>query len=48
MVLGQKQAPARYDEETADEDNTRGNFTPDFNGPRDINPMPAKHEGRTQ
>jgi hypothetical protein len=40
MVLGQKSAPARYDEETADEDNTRGNFTPDFNS-RDINPMPA-------
>jgi len=30
MVLGQKSAPARYDEETADEDNNRGSFTPEF------------------
>ena len=39
MVLGQKQAPARYDEETADEDNNRGSYTPDFNS-RDIKPVP--------
>ena len=39
MVLGQKQAPARYDEETADEDNDRGSYTPDFNS-RDIKPVP--------
>ena len=39
MVLGQKQAPARYDEETADEDNSRGSYTPDFNS-RDIKPVP--------
>ena len=39
MVLGQKQAPARYDEETADEDNSRGSYTPDFNS-RDIKPIP--------
>ena len=30
MVLGQKQAPARYDEETADEESDRGSFTPNF------------------
>jgi len=40
MVLGQKQAPARrFDEETADEDNDRGSYTPDFNS-RDIKPVP--------
>jgi len=39
MVLGQKQAPARYDEETVDEDNSRGSYTPDFNS-RDIKPVP--------
>jgi len=30
MVLGQKSAPARYDEETDNEDNSRGNFAPDW------------------
>ena len=30
MVLGQKQAPARYDEETNDEDNDRGSYAPNF------------------
>ena len=30
MVLGQKQAPARYDEELEDESEGRGSFTPDF------------------
>ena len=39
MVLGQKSAPARYDEETSNEDNDRGSYTPDFNS-RDINPVP--------
>ena len=39
MVLGQKQAPARYDEETANEDSDRGSYTPDFNS-RDIKPVP--------
>ena len=40
MVLGQKQAPSRrFDEETTDEDNDRGSYTPDFNS-RDIKPVP--------
>ena len=39
MVLGQKSAPPRYDEETDNEDNDRGSFTPDFNS-RDVNPVP--------
>ena len=30
MVLGQKQTPARYDEELDDESEGRGSFTPDF------------------
>ena len=30
MVLGQKQAPARYDEELDDESEGRGSFTPEF------------------
>ena len=30
--------PPRYDEETNNEDNDRGSFTPDFNS-RDINPV---------
>ena len=30
MVLGQKSAPARYDEETDNEDNSRGSFAPDW------------------
>ena len=30
MVLGQKSAPARYDEETDNEDSSRGNFAPDW------------------
>ena len=30
MVLGQKSTSVRYDEETADEDNNRGSFTPEF------------------
>jgi hypothetical protein len=39
MVLGQKSAPARYDEETADEDNDRGSFAPNFSS-RESNPIP--------
>jgi len=31
MVLGKRSAPARLDEETVDEDNDRGSYTPDFN-----------------
>jgi hypothetical protein len=31
MVLGAKPAPRRYDEETANEDNDRGSYSPDFN-----------------
>ena len=38
MVLGQKSAP-RYDEETADEDNDRGSFAPNFSS-RESNPIP--------
>ena len=34
MVLGQKSAPARLDEETADEDNDRGSFAPEFKSRR--------------
>ena len=30
MVLGAKSAPRRYDEETDNEDNSRGNFAPDW------------------
>ena len=30
MVLGQKRAPVRYDEELEDESEGRGSFTPDF------------------
>jgi len=30
MVLGQKSSRPRYDEETNDEDNDRGSYTPDF------------------
>ena len=53
MVLGQKSAPRRYDEETADEEGDRGSFTPnfesskppaaDFNAP-DITPISSKDE----
>tara|TARA_Y100000004_G_scaffold5457_1_gene6434 strand:- start:115 stop:594 length:480 start_codon:yes stop_codon:yes gene_type:complete len=39
MVLGQKSAPRRFDEETADEDNDRGSFTPDF---KSKEPTPAR------
>ena len=40
MVLGKKQpSRARYDEETADEDNERGSYTPDFSS-RGSNPVP--------
>ena len=39
MVLGQKSAPARFDEEVADEDNDRGSFTPDF---KSKEPTPAR------
>ena len=38
MVLGQRSAPQRYDEETANEDNDRGSYTPDFQSRR---PEPA-------
>jgi hypothetical protein len=31
MVLGAKPAARRYDEETANEDNDRGSYSPDFN-----------------
>ena len=31
MVLGAKPAPRRYDEETSNEDNDRGSYSPDFN-----------------
>ena len=40
MVLGQKQAPARYDEETADEDSDRGSYTPDFSSRQESKPIP--------
>ena len=30
MVLGQRSAPQRYDEETSNEDNDRGSYTPEF------------------
>jgi hypothetical protein len=30
MVLGAKPAPRRYDEETDNEDSSRGNFAPDW------------------
>ena len=30
MVLGQKSAPRRFDEETEDESEGRGSFTPNF------------------
>ena len=38
MVLGQRSAPQRYDEETSNEDNDRGSYTPDFQSRR---PEPA-------
>ena len=34
MVLGQKSAPARLDEEVSDEDNDRGSYAPDFSSRR--------------
>ena len=34
MVLGQKSAPARLDEEDSDEDNDRGSYAPDFSSRR--------------
>ena len=34
MVLGQRSAPQRYDEETSNEDNDRGSYTPDFQSRR--------------
>ena len=34
MVLGQKSAPARFDEETQGEDSDRGSYTPDFQARR--------------
>ena len=37
MVLGQKRAPARIDEEVDGEDNDRGSFKPDFNKSADFN-----------
>ena len=40
MVLGQKPASRRYDEETVDEDNDRGSFTPDFGSRQESNPVP--------
>jgi len=40
MVLGQKPASRRYDEETEDEDNDRGSFTPDFGSRQESNPVP--------
>ena len=40
MVLGQKPASRRFDEETNDEDNDRGNFQPDWASSRESNPMP--------
>jgi hypothetical protein len=39
MVLGQKPAPRRFDEETNNEDNDRGSYTPDFTS-RESNPVP--------
>ena len=39
MVLGQKPASRRFDEETNDEDNDRGSYTPNFSS-RESNPMP--------
>ena len=41
MVLGQKSAPARLDEEVSDEDNDRGSYAPDFSSRRS-EPTPAK------
>ena len=41
MVLGQKSAPARLDEEVDGEDNDRGSYTPDFSSRRS-EPTPAK------
>ena len=40
MVLGQKPASRRFDEETNDEDNDRGNFQPDWASSRESNPRP--------
>jgi hypothetical protein len=40
MVLGQKQAPARYDEETADEDNDRGSYAPNFSSRQQQSELP--------
>ena len=34
MVLGQRSAPQRYDEETSNEDNDRGSYTPNFQSRR--------------
>ena len=34
MVLGQKSAPTRLDEEVSDEDNDRGSYAPDFSSRR--------------
>ena len=42
MVLGQKQAPARYDEETADEDNSRGSYTPNFSSRSQQSELPSE------
>ncbi len=39
MVLGQKPASRRFDEETDNEDNDRGSYTPNFSS-RESNPVP--------
>ena len=36
MVLGAKPAPRRYDEETDNEDNSRGSYSPDFNRAKQV------------
>ena len=41
MVLGKKNPPARYDEETANEDSDRGSYSPDFNSRQESKPVPA-------
>ena len=41
MVLGKKNPPARYDEETANEDSDRGSHSPDFNSRQESKPVPA-------